>query len=138
MSKAIMYHEIFREFEAAPSKKDKISVLRKYAADKVFLTVLVASFHPDVQFWPSTLDGYKPSDAPSGMGYATMAVEIQRLYIFQHPIGAIKDAWRPYNPKTTAVTESYRHKLLLQILESFEAKECRRSVLQHAAKRFEN
>ncbi len=123
MSAAKMYYEIFREFEAASKRQDKVDVLRKYSQDKVFLTILVASFHPDVQFYPLTLDGYRPSDAPQGMGYASMAVEIQRLYVFQHPIGAIRDAYRPYNPKTTDVSEAYRQKMLLQVLESFEAKE---------------
>lgn len=124
MSKALMYYEMFNEFEKAPNKNEKISVLQKYGSqDRTFVAILVAVFHPEVKFYPIDLKDYKPSDAPPGMGYGSLSQEIQRVYIFQNPEGMIKDVWRPFQPKQTLLSEERRYELLLQILESFERHE---------------
>jgi hypothetical protein len=81
-----LYHEIFREFEEAPTRKDKIAVLQKYG-DKRLMDFILFAMHPAVKFDISKLPEYKPSIIPEGLNYTNLAFEIDRLYVFipEHP-----------------------------------------------------
>ena len=66
MSSNKLYHEIFREFESAGTRKDKVAVLQKYG-DKRLQDFLLFSMHPSVKFDITKLPDYKPSVIPEGL-----------------------------------------------------------------------
>lgn len=119
-----LYYEIFNEFENA-KEKDKVKILAKYALiDRVLQAMLVAVFHPGVQFAPiASRIHYKPSDTPPGMGYSSIKAEMERMYIYQHPKSPIRDVWRPGNPKIANISDGRRAEILIQALEALEPKE---------------
>ena len=105
-------YEIFGEFEKAATKADKIQVLDKNLSYPL-RCVLRANFHPNIRFVIDKLPDYKPSDSPIGMGYMNMGNVIEKIYLFE------KD-----NPRvSTNLTLERKTLLLVQILESLEAKE---------------
>lgn len=105
-------YEVFNEFEAAPTKADKIEVLKRNHS-AVSYAVLQMAFHPNIQFLIEKVPYYKPDDAPPGMGYSHLSTELDRIYLF------IKD--HPRAPPT--LTQERREQILIQMLESLEAKE---------------
>ena len=104
-------YEIFAEFEQRKTKSDKIAVLR-FNANYALRTILQGTFNPNVQFMIEAPD-FKPSDAPIGMGYNHLIEACHKLYLFE--VG------NPKAPKE--LTNDRRKQLLIQILESLEAKE---------------
>lgn len=105
-------YEVFEEFEKAPTKQDKIDVLRNnntYALREV----LKGTFDPNIQFTVTTTPSYKPSDAPAGLGYSSIHQELSRVYLFERN-----------NPRVASnLTDKRKEQLLIQILECLEAKE---------------
>lgn len=109
-------YEIFEEFEQRKTKSDKIAVLR-FNANYALRTILKGTFNPNVKFVIEAPD-YKPSDAPIGMGYTHLIDVCQKLYLFEEG-----------NTKAPpALTNERRKQILIQMLESLEAKEA--SLLQ--------
>ena len=105
-------HEIFNEFEQRTTRHDKLAVLR-FNASYALKQVLMGAFHPNVHFHFRELPEYTKSDSPIGLGYSTIAQEINRAYLFE--IG---------HPKAPpGLTHERRKQLLIQILEALEAKE---------------
>lgn len=105
-------YEIFDEFTKAPSKNEKIDVLRKNKS-MALITVLQGSFDPKIEFNVDKVPLYKPSDSPPGLGYSSLALELNRLYLF------IKD-----HPKIPpGLTEKRRQQILMQMLEVLEKRE---------------
>lgn len=105
-------YEIFEEFEKAKTKNDKINTLKQndsYALKQV----LKASFDKNIKFNITKVPYYKPSDAPIGMGYTSIAQELKRVYLFE-----------TNNPKRNPnLTKERTEQILVQILENLEAKE---------------
>lgn len=107
-----LIHEIFDEIKNRTSPEDRVNIL-KFNDTWQLRQVLVGTFHPNVQFVIDKVPYYKPSDAPVGMGYTTIANELKRAYVFERG-----------NPKVNPNLSQKRKELLLaQILESLEAKE---------------
>lgn len=105
-------YEIFRDFERAPDRASKIAVLQKNYRP-VLGDVLQGAFHPDIKFVIKSKPSYRRSDAPPGMGYSKIDVEMRRIYLFVE--GSQKA------PKE--LTDVRRQHLLIQILEALEAPE---------------
>ena len=105
-------YEIFDEFVKAPSRQEKIQVLRNndnYALQ----IVLRGTFDPAVQFTIEQVPFYKPSDSPPGMGYSSIHQELGRIYLFEKN-----------NPRVSPdLTDKRKEQILIQILENLEARE---------------
>lgn len=105
-------YEIFDEVENAKTKQDRINILRfnkSYALE----CVLRGMFHPNIKYLFDHIPHYRPSDAPGGMGYSSIGLELDRVYLFE------KD-----NPQAPpALTKERREQILVQILEVLEARE---------------
>jgi hypothetical protein len=105
-------YEIFAEFEAAPSKADRVNVLQRNS-NYALKSVLKGTFDPNVQFAITKVPLYKPSDAPPGLGYTSIHQELGRAYLFE-----------ANNPRVSP-NLSYKRKeeILIQILEALEKRE---------------
>lgn len=105
-------YEIFDDYEKAETKQDRIDVLKRNDCFAL-RQVLKGSFSPDVEFIIDRVPYYKPSDAPAGLGYTSINLEMHRVYLFQ------KD-----HPKANPdLTPDRREKILIQMLEAMEARE---------------
>lgn len=105
-------YEVFEDFEAAPTRKDKIAVLQNNAT-YALMNVLRGTFDPNVEFVIERVPYYNPSDSPPGLGYTSIHQEIGRAYIFEKN-----------NPKVEPTLSLERKELLLiQILEALEKRE---------------
>lgn len=105
-------YEIFRDFERAPDRASKIAVLQKNKR-QTLLDVLQGAFHPDIKYLIKSKPSYRKSDAPAGLGYSSIDVEMRRVYLFVD--GS--------NSAPKELTDVRRQHLLVQILESLEALE---------------
>lgn len=107
-------YEVFDEFEKATNRQEKISVLRNNY-NYVLRCVLRATFHPNIKFVFSDIPKYKPDDAPIGLSYQNLHNVIEKIYLFELN-----------NPRvSTNLTLDRKKILLMQILESLEAKEAK-------------
>lgn len=108
----LLFHELFKLIENAPTKKDKINILQK---NKSFAleSVLVGMFHPNVEFVFTKEPDWIRHEVPVGMGYSTINQEIHRAYLFEKN-----------NPRVSPnLTLKRKEELLIQILEALEPKE---------------
>ena len=112
MSSAKNLYEVFDEFEKAPTKEEKKNVLRKNNSFAL-RSVLRGNFHPRITYLIDEIPPYKRSDMPIGMGYSSIDMEINRVYLFE------KD--NPAAPKE--LSNERRKQLLIQILEILEWRE---------------
>lgn len=105
-------YEILKEFDGDLPRKDRIEFLKKHAIHH-FRMVLMYTFNEKYQFYaePFPTD-YKKPDTQPGIRYAGIDSEIRRIYL-----------WQKGNPVADSLSESKRHILLLQLLESFEPEE---------------
>lgn len=107
-------HEVFTEFEHAKTTKEKVEVLQKNDS-YALKNVLEGTYSPNVKFCFKKIPDYKPSDAPIGLGYTSIHQELGRAYLFQEN-----------NPKVNPnLTHKRKEEILIQILESLEAKEAK-------------
>ena len=105
-------YEIFDEFEAAASKKEKMDVIGKNLS-KTLHDVLLLTFHPDCQWLIDEVpDNYKITDIPAGMSRCQLSTEIRKLYLFQKGHATAESL----NPRK-------QNELLIQLLESLEPRE---------------
>lgn len=107
-----MIYEVFDEFVSAPTKQDKINVLRKN--DTFALrNLLIGTYNPNVQFVIEKAPQYKPSDVPPGLGYTTIHQELGRVYLFEKN-----------NPKVNHnLSQDRKEQLLIGMLEALEKRE---------------
>lgn len=105
-------YEVFDEFQTATNREDKISVLRRnksYALE----CVLRGAFHPNIRYVVDEIPKYRNSDSPPGMGYSSIAQELDRIYLLEQN-----------HPKTSPNLTLERKRIILtQMLESLEARE---------------
>lgn len=105
-------YEIFDELAQRKTKEDKLAVLR-FNGDYALKNVLKGMFDPNVRFVFSEPVDYRKSGAPPGLGYSSIHQELGRAYLFEIN-----------NPKVDHNLSFERKKqILIQILESLEAKE---------------
>jgi len=108
-----IFSEIIEDFERAPTRKEKIEVLREYDNPR-FREFLEMTFNPNIQF-DVKVPPYKESFDPAGLAVLTIAGEIPRLYRF------VKD-----HPKNAAnLSEQKKENLLAAVLESLEKREAK-------------
>ena len=106
-------YEIFDEFEAATSKKERMAIIEKNLS-KTLVDVLSLTYHPDCQWLVKEIpEGYKvPSDMLPGLSGTQLSTELRKLYLFQKG-----------HPSAEALSEDKRTQLLLQLLEALEPRE---------------
>jgi len=107
-----MYPEIFAEFQKAPTRKEKIDVLRRYDSGR-FREFLFLMFSPNVEFDVEIPKTYKVNPEPEGMTMSTLHIEVSRLYRFVkgHP------------KKAVGLTGEKQQNLLINVLESIHKDE---------------
>ena len=105
-------YEVFDEFEAAESKKDRMAVIEKNLS-KALVEVLELTYHPKHEWLIKELpDSYQSKEVPAGMSHCQLSTEIRKLYLFKKG-----------EPMAETLTEQKRKELLLQLLESIEPRE---------------
>jgi hypothetical protein len=105
-------YEILDDFVNAPTRAEKIEVLRKNG-QFVLKSVLQGAYHPAIKFVIKKKPAYNISDAPPGLGYSNMDQELKRVYLFVEN-----------SPKVDRnLTYERKEQILIQILEALEAKE---------------
>ena len=105
-------YEVFDEFQAATNREAKIDTLRRnnsYALQ----CVLRGTFHPNIRYVIHEIPQYEKSDSPPGMGYSSIASELDRIYLLEQN-----------HPRTSPNLTLDRKKVILaQMLEVLESKE---------------
>lgn len=105
-------YEIFDEVESAPTRQEKVNVLRQNAT-YALRSVLKGSFDPGVEFVIDRVPYYNPSDSPPGLGYTNLNQELGRAYLFEK-----------HNAKVDPnLSQDRKEKILIQMLESLEKRE---------------
>ena len=93
---AKLYSEILAEFDTAPTRSDKIAVLRKNDHPR-FRNFLAMVYNPDIKF-EVEIPTYRPAIEPAGLNYTYLDIEVPKLYrfILGHPKleGAVLDEKR--------------------------------------------
>lgn len=108
----INIYEIFDQFVAAPTKAEKIDVLRKNDS-YALRNVLKGTYDPSIQFVIERVPYYNPSDSPPGLGYSSIHQELSRVYLFEKN-----------NPRVSPnLTDKRREQLLIGLLEAMEKRE---------------
>ena len=112
MSAEKLYSEIFDEFEKAPTKQEKINILRR-EGDERFRFFLQLVFNPAIEFDIALPDRYRPAKEPAGLNYAYLDTQMPKMYRFikNHPM-------RPAGFTTEKTTQ-----LLLVMVESLHRDE---------------
>lgn len=85
MNKGRLYSEILEEFDQAPTRAEKIAVLRKYDHPR-FREFLVYAMNPHVK-WDVEVAHYRPAPEPAGLNYTYLHNEVPKMYRFManHP-----------------------------------------------------
>lgn len=105
-------YEVFDEIDKAETPEHKVLIL-KYNDSKALREVLRGTFDPNITFSIKEIPNYKRSDSPPGLGYTSIAQELDRVYLFQEG-----------NPRVSSnLSLERKRQILIQILENMEAKE---------------
>lgn len=105
--------EVFDDFEAAETKKEKMAVISKNLS-QTLVDVLQLTFHPNCEWLVSEMpDNYKvPQDILPGITSNSLSGQIRKLYLFKKG-----------EPTAESLTPEKRNQLLLQILESLDPRD---------------
>lgn len=76
-----LYSEILQEFDEAPTRKEKLEVLRKNFTPR-FAEFLQHAFSENVKFDVQIPKSYKVNPEPAGMTMTTLHIEMPKLYRF--------------------------------------------------------
>jgi hypothetical protein len=105
-------YEILNEVAEAKNDQDRKAILY-YNNNYALRQILKATFDPNIKFVINRVPKYRPNDAPPGLSESTLHKEVTRLYLFEEG-----------NPSVSPnLTQERKEQLLIQILESIEAKE---------------
>jgi U3 small nucleolar RNA-associated protein 14 len=106
-------YEVFDDFEAAKTKKEKMDVIGKNL-NATLVEVLKLTYHPNYQWMVTELpNNYKiPQDVLPGITHDTLNNQLRRIYIVQKG-----------NETAEKLTPKRRNELLIQMLESLEPRE---------------
>jgi hypothetical protein len=87
MSSELLYSEILDEFTNAPTKQDKINILRKNG-DTRFKFFLELALSPNVEWDVIIPHIYRPAVEPAGLNFAYLDTEMPKMYRFikNHPM----------------------------------------------------
>lgn len=109
---AKLYSEILEEFDKAPTRAEKLAVLRKHDHPRLreFFTMV---YNPGFEF-NVDIPEYRPAPEPAGLNYTYLDVEVPKLYRF------IKDHPRLEGAE---INEKKKSELLLTVLESLHKDE---------------
>lgn len=107
-------YEVLEKVRLAQSTKDKLKILRQNS-DWALKQILFGTFNHSVQFYRNdTPDSYKPDiHSPVEMGYSNLNIELKKMWIF------VKTG----NPSDCKLRDLKKDEILLQLLESLEARE---------------
>ena len=86
MSSEILYSEILEQFTNAPTREEKINVLRRND-DARFRFFLELALNPSVEWDVVIPHMYRPAVEPAGLNYAYLDTEMPKMYRFMknHP-----------------------------------------------------
>ena len=109
---AKLYSEILEEFDKAPTRAEKLAVLRKHDHPRLreFFTMV---YNPGFEF-NVDIPEYRPAPEPAGLNYTYLDVEVPKLYRFikNHP-----------RLEGAEINEKKKSELLLTVLESLHKDE---------------
>ena len=107
---AKLYSEILADFDTAPTRADKIAVLRKYDHPRL-RSFLAMVYNPNIKFQVE-IPEYRPAVEPAGLNYTYLDIEVPKLYRFipGHPKleGAVLDEKRKKSLLTTALESLHK------------------------------
>jgi hypothetical protein len=105
--------EVFDEFEQAKNKKERMSVIERNLS-QTLVDVLQLTYHPDFQWKVKELpENFKfATDVLPGITFDNLSSQMRRLYMFK--VG---------DPTAEKLSEKRSKEILLQILESIEARD---------------
>jgi hypothetical protein len=106
-----LFHEIFREFQEAKTKQERLDVLKRYRHPSM-KDFLFYSLSPKIEF-DAEVPKYRPAPEPEGLNYTYLDLEIPKLYRF------IKN--HPNRPQ--GLTADKQKQLLVVVLESLHKDE---------------
>jgi hypothetical protein len=110
MTKAV--YEMLDDVIKAKTDDERIAALQKNDS-YVLRCILRATFHPNIRFVIDEIPPYKPNDSPPEMSENNIYQEVKRIYLFEEN-----------NPLVSPnLTLDRRKQILIQILESMEARE---------------
>jgi hypothetical protein len=106
-------YEIFDLVKNASTENAKINVLRTNVS-QILKDAVYLAYAPDIHFFTiSAPRQYRPDrDAPIGMGWSHLGIEMRKMYLF------IND-----HPASKHLSRDKREELLVRLLESLEPKE---------------
>jgi hypothetical protein len=105
-------YEVFDEFEAVTTKKERMEVIEKNLS-KTLVDVLQFTFHPECKWKIKEMpENYKIPDTKPGISRCQLSTEIRKLYLFQEG-----------NPEAEKLSPRKQNELLIQLLESIEPRE---------------
>lgn len=106
-------YEVFDQVRNASTREAKVNVLRSNVSS-VLLDALYLTYAPHIHFFTVSFPRqYRPDrDAPAGMGWSHLGMELRRMYLF------IND-----HPSSKHLSRDKKEELLVQLLESLEPRE---------------
>ena len=105
-------YEVFDEFEAVTTKKERMLVIEKNLS-KTLVDVLQFTFHPGFNWKIKEMpENYKTPDTKPGISRCQLSTEIRKLYLFQEG-----------HPEAEKLSPRKQNELLIQLLESIEPRE---------------
>lgn len=105
-------YEIFDEFELATNNKEKEEVIQRNLS-QILVKVLEYTFHPGYKWKIKELPHtYRKSDSPPGLSTSNLSIELRRIYLLQEG-----------HPTAEALSNNRRMEILIQMLETLEARE---------------
>ena len=105
-------YEVFDEFEAATTKKERMAVIEKNLS-KTLVDVLQFTFHPDCKWKIKEMpDNYRIPDTKPGISRCQLSTEIRKLYLFQEG-----------HVEAEKLSPRRQNELLILLLESLEPRE---------------
>lgn len=114
---AKLYSEILAEFDIAPTRADKIAVLRKndHPRFRMFLEMV---YDPKIKF-EVEIPEYRPAIEPAGLNYTYLDIEVSKLYRFVpgHPKleGAVLDEKRKKSLLVTTLESLHKDEAALLV-----------------------
>lgn len=105
-------YEVFDEFDAALTKKEKMGVIERNLS-KTLVEVLQLTFHPDFQWKVKEFPhNYVIPDTKPGISVCQLSTQIRKLYLF-----------REGDQTAESLSPRKQNELLIQFLESLEPRE---------------
>ena len=107
MSSELLYSEILEQFTKAPTKEERINVLRRND-DARFRFFLELALNPSVEWDIKLPHMYRPAVEPAGLNYAYLDTEMPKMYRFikGHPTRPKEYTAEKTTPQLQVILES--------------------------------